>query len=180
MAARGIATDVQHRIAQLAPDQLAVLAHELRIPLATMHAALELLTDFRALEPEDVMHLLSRLSRGLSWLATLIENLGAWSALMSGHLRLQRASVAVDDCVESALALVQPFLERKHQSVRRIRSAPGAKVYADAQRLVEVLVNLLTNASAYGPWQDEIELEIGSSGDWTWVRVTDHGPGIAP
>src|SRR5215211_7225568 len=90
------------------PDFLASFSHEVRAPLATMSAILELLEDLPELDPGDATALVGRLRRSLTWLEDLTENLSLWTALESGHLPLQGSPLAVRDWIEPALALVQP------------------------------------------------------------------------
>lgn len=179
MGVRAVTTDVPASISRLAPDQLAILAHELRTPLATMHATLELLADLDSLSPEDAVGLLNRLGRGLSWLETLVENLGTWPAVVNGHLPLQRSPIFLRDCIDAAQSLVSPFLERRHQELEVIASSPGPRICGDPHRICQVLVNLLSNASAYSPWDDVIELTVSTDDGWAHVRISDHGPGVS-
>lgn len=178
MGAKTASSDLQSRATRLAPDQLAVLAHELRTPLATMHATVELLTDFPTLTCDDAARLLNRLNRGLAWLETLVENLATWAADTNGYVPLQRAPVSLRDCIDLAVALVQPFLDRKHQRLDLCAPLPGPRVCADLNRLAQVLVNLLSNASTYSPWEEVIDLAVSASPDWVHIRVTDRGPGV--
>jgi signal transduction histidine kinase len=76
---------------------------------------------------------------------------------------------------------MQPLLHRRQQKLAL--SAPDVipLVYADAARLTQVLVNLLANASKYGPIGQTIDLEVQSAGDGqVRVAVADRGPGLSP
>lgn len=171
----------QPRLAhQAAHDVLATVAHELRTPLATMQVSLEMLAGSSDLNPEEVDQLLSRLQSGLTWLEGLAENLTIWAALETGHLPLRRSVVQLSECIESALALVQPLLERKNQQVRLSGRTANPCVYGDPFFLRQIVVNLLTNASKYSNQGDVIDLSVCVAASWVRVRVTDHGPGVAP
>ena len=167
-----------HLASPLAPHLLASFSHEVRAPLATMSAILELLEDLPELDPSDATALVGRLRRSLTWLEDLTENLSLWTALESGHLPLQGSPVAVLDWIEPALALVQPILARTEQRVRLSCPTPAPWVFGDSHLLGQALINLLTNASRYSRWGDVIEITVSAPGDWVEVRVTDHGPGI--
>src|SRR5207248_1201286 len=81
-------------------------------------------------------------------------------------------------CIEDAVLLVHCLLEQRGQKVRF--TTRTAWVTADAARLVQVIANLLTNASRYSVEGDEIEVHLSMLGSYVRVRVTDHGPGISP
>ncbi len=159
-------------------ELLATVAHELRTPLATLHATLEVLGDLSTLPPEDAAQFLHRLQRAVGWMDGLVDNLTTWTSLQSGHLTLNSARMDVLECIEPALALVQPLLERKQQQVRLIYPETSPVVSGDPRRLGQVVVNLLSNASTYGPPGDVIDLVVFVVDDRVKVQVTDHGPGV--
>lgn len=160
------------------PEAIAAFAHEIRTPLATINATLELLTDTRSLEADSMRQLVARLQRGVTWITNLVENLNAWAAMREGRLMLSRAETDVREWVEQAVALVQPLLERRGQAVLLACPKPSPRVFGDAFRLSQVVVNLLTNASRYGASEDTIAVTVIDAGETVEVRVSDHGPGI--
>ncbi len=161
-------------------ELLATVAHELRTPLATLHATLEVLADLSTINPEDAARFIQRLQRAVGWMDGLIENLTIWTTLQSGHLLLACTRMEVLECIEPALALVQPLLERKHQHIRLIYPDTSPIIYGDPRRLAQAVVNLLTNASTYTAPGDVIDLVVCVVGEWVKVQVIDHGPGIPP
>jgi signal transduction histidine kinase len=159
-------------------DALATLMHELRTPLATMHATLELLDQLGAGGDEDAGYLVSRLRHSVEWMTGLVDNASTWAALEAGQLALRRTPVAVLDCLQSAARLTQPLLERRGQRVRLACPEPAPLVHGDPIRLGQVVANLLTNASRYGPWGATIDLVAAVERGRVRVRVTDQGPGL--
>ena len=162
-----------------AADSIALIGHELRTPLSALHATVEVLADFPALDAQDVRYLVRRLQLGLAWMEDLVDNLTAWAQIDSGTLRLDRSLTKVGECVAAAAAIVEPFLERKEQNLAIRTPATSPVVLADARLLVHALVNLMTNASAYGPANSAIDVVVSSAAGTVEVRVTDRGPGIA-
>jgi signal transduction histidine kinase len=157
---------------------VSTIAHELRTPLATLHAGLEVLSDYPDLDSADVRQLVSRLQRGVAWLDCLIENLTTWSAIETGHLLLRRGEGSVLGWIDPAIELVQPQLARRGQRVRLVCPSPTPVVSVDSVRLGQVIVNLLVNAGKYGVQDDEIVLTVEPLARGLRIAVTDHGAGI--
>ncbi len=157
---------------------IAHLAHELRTPLSTLHTTLELLEDFSSMDAEEVQHLLGTLRRSVTWMTGLVDNLSTSEALEDGRLRLKQTFAPVLDCIESAVALVQPLLARRDQHVRVVCADPAPLVFVDTLRIGQVIVNLLNNASTYGAWGEDIEVTVSVAHGEVQVTVTDSGPGI--
>ena len=127
---------------------LAMLSHELRNPLAPLLSAVELL---RMQENENPLHqqACQVIERQVGQLKHLVDDLLEISRITSGSVRLRREPVSLGDIVERALESVQPLiLQRRH---RLTVSLPPQPVWleADATRMEQVLVNLLTNAAKY-------------------------------
>ena len=163
---------------------LAMLSHELRNPLAPLLSAVELL---RMQENENPLHqqACQVIERQVGQLKHLVDDLLEISRITSGSVRLRREPVSLGDIVERALESVQPLiLQRRH---RLTVSLPPQPVWleADATRMEQVLVNLLTNAAKYtdeggGIWLSAAQ-ENGTAGQALAVlRVRDSGIGIAP
>jgi signal transduction histidine kinase len=160
------------------PDALATLMHELRTPLATMHATLELLDQLGTGGNEDTGYLVSRLRHSVEWMTGLVDNASTWAALEAGRLALRRTPLSILDCLHAAARLTQPLLERRGQRVRLACPEPAPHVHGDPLRLGQVVANLLTNASRYGPCGAAIDLVASVERGRVLVRVTDHGPGL--
>jgi two-component system, OmpR family, sensor histidine kinase BaeS len=152
---------------------LAAIGHELRAPLASMRATLELLA-----EESASGSLVARLESGLGWLEGMVDNLGTWALLEAGRLSVARRPVDAAAVAERAIALVAPLLERRGQRAELKCADPGPVLDADPQHVGQILVNLLTNAIRYSPAGGLIELSIATAGTSVELRVTDQGPGI--
>src|SRR5690348_14359017 len=97
-----------------------------------------------------------------------------------GAIELQKAPLALERVLETAIEAVQPLLELKHQTLSLRRSREAIDVAADSVRLCQIFVNLLTNASKYSPEQSEIRLQIETDAYDAVVLVQDRGVGIDP
>lgn len=157
---------------------LAMLAHELRNPLAAVHNAVQLLgrliTDPRK---QHYMEILQRQSRTLSG---LVDDLLDVSRVTRGLVMLKRERVNLGPVTERALDSVRGLLDEKHHQARVSLPHRPVEVIGDPVRLEQIIVNLLTNAAKYTDPGGEIELSLGTSGRQAEIRVRDTGIGIAP
>lgn len=161
-------------------EALAIAEHELRTPLATLYATVEILSEHPAIIGDDLRHLIGRLQNGVHWMNGLLDNLATWSAIRDDQLVLEERPVSVHEWLTATIDIVQPMLERRGQRVRLLCPTPAPLVLGDARRLGQVLANLLTNASRYSAAGDIIEIEVSADNGEVLVRVRDHGPGIPP
>jgi len=156
---------------------LAMLAHELRNPLAPITNAAEMLRlvahgDARVLRGTEVI------ARQAKHLSALVDDLLDVSRVTRGLVELQMGLVDLNAIVESAVEQARPLLEsRKHSLVvRHERGHPS--VIGDRNRLVQVVANLLNNATKYTPDGGTITLTVHNDGSRVLVDVEDNGVGI--
>jgi signal transduction histidine kinase len=159
-------TPARHRHAELlAADRrkdefLAMLAHELRNPLAPLQIAIEVakLGD----EDADVRaRTLAIMERQIGQLTRLVDDLLDLSRVIHGKLEIERVLLDPVDVVSTALEGTSPQIdERKHRLEIQIPESP-VRVTGDFHRLVQVVTNLLTNAAKYTPAGGRIELALG-------------------
>ncbi|MBE7941606.1 PAS domain-containing protein, partial [Ramlibacter aquaticus] len=167
------------RLADRRKDEfLATLAHELRNPLAPVRTGIHILR--RAGNPEMAQRTLASMERQMTHLVRLIDDLMDVSRISRGKVELQRAPVALNAIVEAALEHARPAIEAAGQALD-VSLLPGTlTLHADATRLVQVLGNLLNNASKYTPDGGRIGLAVTREDSEAVVRVSDSGMGIAP
>lgn len=161
-------------------ESISSFAHEVRTPLATIQATLELLSDDLPLDSADLRPLVDRLQRGANWITELVEDLAGWSGQTGDTLPLEMEPTNVRDWIECAIALVQPIADRRDQSILLACPRPAPIVCGDQFRLGQVIVNLLTNACRYGAWADTIAVSVAVNHGLASIRVSDHGIGILP
>jgi signal transduction histidine kinase len=159
---------------------LATVAHELRGPLTALATSSELLAeDFLHLDPEQVKSMLGAMHRRTIWLQGLVENLLCAATIREGRLALYPQTLSLIDVIEDVETVVGPLLEQRGQHLR-IRIAPRLPdVSADGRRLGQVLVNLILNASKFGPANTAIDLTIAVRNDAVHATVADRGPGVS-
>jgi signal transduction histidine kinase/CheY-like chemotaxis protein len=156
---------------------LAMLGHELRNPLAPIVAALSL-TKLRANGGElGLEH--GIVERQVRHLVRLVDDLLDVSRIARGALQLHRAPVDLADVLTDAVEEVSPLiLERRH--LLTIDVPTGIVVDADAQRLLQVLANLLTNAAKYTPRRGRIAIVASAEAELVRITVRDNGIGLTP
>ena len=128
---------------------LAMLSHELRSPLAPITNALQLLGLERANENPTQQQARSIIERQMGQLGHLVDDLLEVSRITTGRIQLHRERLLVSEIVRSAIETAQPLIdELRHELTVSLPPEP-IWLYADAARLEQVLVNLLTNAAKY-------------------------------
>jgi PAS domain S-box-containing protein len=158
---------------------LAMLGHELRNPLAPISSAVHLL---RLQKNETPMQrqACAIIERQVGQLNHLVNDLLEVSRITTGRVQLRCKQVAVSDIVERAVETAQPLItQHRHRLTVRL-PAPPVWLHADAARLEQVVVNLLTNAAKYTEEGGCIELIVQQDGLDVVLRVRDTGIGIAP
>jgi len=157
---------------------LAMLAHELRNPLAPIRNALHLLRISGAgpvaAEARDVME------RQLTQLIRLVDDLLEVSRISRGKIELRRAAVDLAGVVASAVETSRPAIDAaRHRLEIRLPPAP-LHVEGDFVRLSQVVANLLNNAAKYTDPGGRIALSVQREGAEAEIRVQDNGVGLAP
>jgi K+-sensing histidine kinase KdpD len=137
-----------------------------------------LLEEAEGLSPAEMQELLGSVRLSVVNLRTLIDNLLESTSIEAGRFAIRRRSVALNEVVAQAIRVVQPLLVRRQQSLALAEPTALPSISADPIRLVQVLVNILSNASKYSPPGTSIDLRIGSQDDALRVAIADQGPGI--
>jgi two-component system CheB/CheR fusion protein len=180
-----IEDELRHRAEELAgadrrKDQfLAMLAHELRNPLAPIRNAVELM---RQVETFDPAFQPSRemVERQVKHLARLVDDLLDVSRISQGSIRLRKEPVDLGTVVERAVEATRSLIDaRGHQLVLDLPTDP-VRLEADPTRLEQVLANLLNNAAKYTMPGGHIEVSAAQEGGDAVVRVRDNGIGVPP
>ena len=158
---------------------LAMLGHELRNPLAPISSAVHLLR-LQKNETPVQRQACAVIERQVGQLNHLVDDLMEVSRITTGRVQLRREQVAISEIVERAVETTQPLITRhRHRLTVRLPAQP-VWLHADAARLEQVVVNLLTNAAKYTEDGGCIELNVQQNGPDAVLRVRDTGIGIAP
>jgi PAS domain S-box-containing protein len=159
-------------------DFLAMLAHELRNPLAPITAAADQLA-IAPPEPARIARMSEVLSRQARHMSAMLDDLLDVSRVTRGMVELSKTVIDCKQVVAAALEQVNPLIETRGHKVSTQITYEQARVVGDEKRLVQVLANLLNNAAKYTPARGAIELALRVDGGEVVVTVADNGAGIA-
>jgi PAS domain S-box-containing protein len=160
-------------------DFVAMLAHELRNPLAPIRNAMQVM-ELRGLDDPQLEWCRTVVDRQVAHLGRLVDDLLDVNRVTTGKIQLKRESVPISVVLERALESSSPLIqERKHRVEVSLPEEP-LLVQADPTRLAQVFLNLLNNAAKYTPGNGLIQISGKTEGRNVVVRVRDNGIGIAP
>ncbi|GAB2507236.1 PAS domain-containing sensor histidine kinase [Lysobacter humi (ex Lee et al. 2017)] len=166
------------RMADRQKDQfLAMLAHELRNPLAPIATAAQLL-QMAPDRVDSVRHAAEIISRQAMHMRSLVEDLMDVSRVTRGLATLQLQPVRLGDVVAAAVEQTAPLATRRGHRLEVVDASPGLALRADPLRLTQILANLLNNAVKYTPPGGEIVVEVLRDGGEAVIRVRDTGVGM--
>lgn len=156
---------------------LAMLAHELRNPLAPISAAAELLRLGRA-DEAWIKQASAIITRQVSHMTGLVDDLLDVSRVTRGLVTIERKRLDARHIVFDAVEQIGPLIEARGHRLSVQTASEPAFVLGDQKRLVQVLTNLLSNAVKYTPEGGEIELAVEPRDGHVRVSVSDNGIGM--
>lgn len=165
------------RLNRAKDEFLAMLAHELRNPLAPVSAAAEILR-YAGNDPKRVSQVSDIISRQIAHFTRLIDDLMDVSRVTRGLIRLETEPLDIKAVISAAIEQVKPMIEARQHSLKTFINAESTIVNGDRTRLVQVVANLLTNAAKYTPAQGEILLKVETDNEHAKIVITDNGDGI--
>ncbi len=168
---------------QAKSDFLSQMSHELRTPLNAILGYAQLLETDPQQPPTARQRDGAQQIQRAGWhLVQLIDDVLDLSRIESGRLQVRIGPVQLDSVLTQVAQLVAPQMQKFGVTLAidagSSAPAPGLLVAADSTRLVQVLVNLLSNAAKYNRPQGQARLECVAQGDMVALRVTDTGPGM--
>ncbi|MDF1587360.1 sensor histidine kinase [Marinimicrococcus flavescens] len=166
---------------RLKDDFIATVSHELRTPLTSIRSFSEILHDTPDLEPAERQHFLHIVIRESERLTRLINDVLDLSKIESGRMEWHVGPCDLRDTVQEAVAASEGLMAEKKARLECELEAGASVVVCDRDRLLQVLINLLSNASKFLPAEDgRVRLIMRRHRDRFEVRVEDNGPGVPP
>lgn len=164
---------------RLKDEFLATLSHELRTPLNAVIGWARMLSSGR-LDQESANHALEVIERNAWAQKQIIEDILDVSRVITGKLQLNLSPVDLVTIIDAALDAVRPAMEAKEIQIETIIDASLRLVSGDADRLQQVIWNILSNAAKFTPTGGRVEISVSQSKAHVEIKVKDSGPGIDP
>jgi len=169
-----------HRLERVRRDFVSNISHELRTPLASLRALTETLRDGALDDPAAAPRFLDRIETEVDALSQMVQELLELSRIESGQVPFRFRPVSVSEVVLTPVERLQPLAAR--EQIELIVDLPPRlpRVYADAERVHQVMANLVHNALKFSPQGASINVSAdgGRSGQEVTISVSDTGIGI--
>lgn len=177
----GLATfmDVTQRrkVIQQKDEFISVASHELKTPITSLKASLQLLKRTNTGVESELFHkLMDQANKSMNRVSVLIEDLLNASKFTGGQLHLSKKKVNLYDLISGCCEDIR--LDAQHQI--RIEGDRKLEVSADPNKIDQVIINFINNAIKYANESLEIRVEITKTDHSAKVSVSDEGPGIKP
>lgn len=173
-------TDERH-IARLKDELVSTVSHELRTPLTAISGSLGLMASGAAGElPPKAAKLVEIAHKNSHRLARLVNDLLDLDKLQSGSAEFQFADTDLGGLLNEAAEQNMPFAERFNVSLKVELPSEAVVASVDADRVQQVITNLVSNACKFSPQGGEVCLRLTSNGETARISVIDQGPGISP
>jgi signal transduction histidine kinase len=171
----------EHRAARLKDELVSTASHELRTPLTSISGSLALLKSGKVGQlPDGAIRLLDIAKRNSDRLMRLVNDLLDMDKLELGKATFNFAQIDLGLLLREAATQSEPYLERFSVLLRLDLQDEPLIVHADADRLMQVMSNLISNAAKFSPEGSEVTLRLKMAGGHALISVIDRGRGISP
>lgn len=158
-------------------DFISIASHELKTPITTLKASLQLLDKMKDIPaPKILPRLIDQANKSMGKITNLIDDLLNSTRSMEGQLHLNKTTFNMSDMLTLCCNHIR--MSGKYELV--IQGDRELQVYADEQRIDQVVINMVNNAVKYAPESQKIYLIVEREGDMAKISVRDNGPGIQP
>jgi PAS domain S-box-containing protein len=157
---------------------LAMLAHELRNPLAPIRNAVTIM-QLETLQSPVLRNCRDVIDRQLTHVTRLVDDLLDVGRLTTGKIKLRKELLRLSDVVARSIETARPVIAARHHTLEVDQPAEPVYVHGDSTRLSQVLQNLLVNAAKYTPDGGRIRLAVAVQDGFVEIAVADNGRGIA-
>jgi signal transduction histidine kinase/ActR/RegA family two-component response regulator len=158
---------------------LAMLAHELRNPLAPIVNAVHLLGRSKVSDP-TLQRVRDIIDRQAARLARLVDDLLEVSRITSGRIQLHLERVSLGSAIDRAIETVRPLIEQRRHALQLSLPEHPVWLHADPARLEQIVVNLLNNAAKYTDDGGTIQMRVHIEDHFAVLKIIDNGIGIEP
>jgi len=177
-----LATDITElkRLDRMKSEFVSTVSHELRTPLTSIRGSLGILAGGVAGPLSDkVKGFIDIAKDNCERLIRLINDILDMEKIESGKMTFQLQVLDLMQLIEQTVKANEGFAAQHKVRLQIISARPGAKVHADADRLAQVLTNLISNACKFSPAEASVDITVSGHDERCFVGVVDHGPGIS-
>lgn len=165
------------RLQQQKDDFISIASHELKTPITSLKASLQLLERMKDNPSAAVLpRLIEQSSRSMGKISELVEDLLNVSRMNEGQIKLSKSLFVLSDVLNECCSHIR--ITGRHELI--FMGDEELQVFADEHRIDQVIVNFVNNAVKYAPNSREIYLIVEKENDTAKVSVKDNGPGISP
>jgi signal transduction histidine kinase len=164
---------------RLKSEFVSLVSHELRTPLTAISGCLDLLLEAQARQGGKPEALLSIVKRNTDRLVKLLDSLLDLSRIESGTVELHPTAVEIMVVIAEVVGLLRPQIEAKSQQLTVNQADALPRVQGDAERIRQILINLLSNAHKYTPHGGQIVITAQGLDGWIQIDVRDTGVGLS-
>jgi PAS domain S-box-containing protein len=164
------------RLQQQKDDFISIASHELKTPITSLKASLQLLERMKANPTPLLPKLIEQSSKSMSKISELVEDLLNVSRMNEGKIKLNKKPFVIAEMLANSCAHIRQ--EGKYELI--VEGEKTLEVIADEHRIEQVIVNFVNNAVKYAPNFRQIFISVEKVGNVAKIAVTDKGPGIAP
>jgi PAS domain S-box-containing protein len=167
------------RVDRMKSEFVSMVSHELRTPLTSLRGSLSLLAD-GSIEglPSDAQRLLRLASANAERLVMLVNDILDYEKLRAGALSVELQPTDLADLARRAIESLEGMARPAGVRLELLGDEAATPVLADASRLTQVLLNLMSNAVKYSPPHGRVRVEIAHAGERCRLTVRDDGPGV--
>lgn len=163
------------RLQQQKDDFISIASHELKTPITSLKASLQLLERMKANPTPFLPRLIEQSTKSMGKISELVEDLLNVSRMNEGQIQLNKAPFVIAEMLDNSCIHIRQ--EGKYELL--IEGNLALEVNADEHRIEQVVVNFVNNAVKYAPNFKQIFISVEKIGNVAKVAVTDKGPGIA-
>lgn len=172
-------TSEQHRIEKARLESLSEASHELRSPLTSIKGSLKILeAGLIGPLPEKAAELVSVAHRNTDRLIGMVNNVLDFEKLKSGTMEIETCPIDLNDVVRKSVEMMEGYSNQHKVDIALELPDQPTLVRGNADRLSQVIVNLISNATKYSPENGSITVTIAGQGGRYRVSVKDEGPGV--
>jgi signal transduction histidine kinase len=175
-----VANDRLKQLDRLKSDFVSNVSHELRTPLTAIKGSVDLLLrGVPGVLNEKQTHYLARVRSNTQHLAGLINDLLDLSKIEAGKMELKATRVSLGGLIHEVVETLRPIAAEKLIHLEAATPEPSNLVWADREKVTQILMNLLGNAIKFSPPQGRVTVSTIANGkEWVQVSVEDTGPGV--